>query len=337
MLYIDDDRTDPYWNLAAEEYLLKAFDQPVFRLWRNDKSIIVGHYQNTMAEIDTDYVRRNGIKVVRRLTGGGAVFHDLGNINFTFIERKRPGEDSGAMFRRFTSPILEALRALGINACLEGRNDLMIDGRKFSGNALCVHRDRILQHGTLLFSASMSNLSQALRNRPEKFQGKAVQSNRSRVTNISEHLPAPMDVLAFKRYMGEYICGKYDRIVPYAYTPADREAIDELRDKRYATDQWNFGSSPRYRFSKTARFTGGIVEIYFSVEQGLIRNLHIFGDYFFTRPTEEFIRQIEGLPHTREALETALDRIDSGGTASSVMGEYFNNISKDEILGLFFG
>ena len=212
MLYINDSCTDPYWNLAAEEYLLKSFSEPIFRLWRNESSIIIGQYQNAVAEIDTTYVKENGIKVVRRLTGGGAVFHDLGNLNYTFIEEKKQGEDAPAMFRRFTAPILDALNAIGVKAYLHGRNDLLIDERKFSGNAVCIHKNRTLQHGTLLFNASMNSLGAALKSRPEKFIGKAVQSNRSRVTNIHEHLPeegCPVtDIISFKEYLAEYISSR---------------------------------------------------------------------------------------------------------------------------------
>ena len=147
MLCIVDSTTDPYWNLAAEEYLLTALSEPVFRLWRNAPSVIVGRYQNAAAEINSEYVRTRGIPVVRRLTGGGAVFHDLGNVNYTFIDRKVEGEDTAAMFRRFTAPVISALRSLGVEASLEGRNDLVISGRKFSGNAVCVHGGRVLQHG----------------------------------------------------------------------------------------------------------------------------------------------------------------------------------------------
>ena len=210
MLCIVDSVTDPYWNLAAEEYLLTALTGPVFRLWRNSSSVIVGRYQNAAAEINSEYVRTRGIPVVRRLTGGGAVFHDLGNVNYTFIDRKVEGEDTAAMFRRFTAPVISALRSLGVEASLEGRNDLVISGRKFSGNAVCVHGDRVLQHGTLLFSASVADLSGALNTRPEKFIGKSVQSNRSRVTNISEHLPArhrSMSVEEFITYLQDHIAG----------------------------------------------------------------------------------------------------------------------------------
>ena len=162
MYYVIDKNIDPWWNLAAEEYLFKQLSVPIFRLWQNNNAIIIGHHQNAFAEINTEYVRSNGIKVVRRLTGGGAVFHDLGNINFTFIDNVTVSEDTSSMFARFTKPIIEALRELGVNAYLEGRNDLLIDGKKFSGNAVARYKNRLLQHGTLLFSASMADLSNAL-------------------------------------------------------------------------------------------------------------------------------------------------------------------------------
>ncbi len=333
MLYINDICTDPYWNLAAEEYLLKNCNEPVFRLWRNENSIIIGHYQNAYAEIDIKYVQENDIKVVRRLTGGGAVFHDLGNLNFTFIENRKTGEDASAMFRRFTAPIIDALNNLGIKAYLEGRNDLLIDGRKFSGNAICIHNGRILQHGTLLFDTSMHNLGAALKARPEKFIGKSVQSNRSRVTNIREHLPlnpncSITSVTDFKKYLEEYICSRYHNITPYNYTAEDLEAIERLRQQKYSLQSWNFGKSPSYSFSKVKKLPGGIVELFMSVEKGTITELEIMGDYFFTLPTEEFCRKMVGTPHTTNDITGKIRSMDIGG--------YFSNITPDEITGMFF-
>ena len=329
MLYINDTNTDPYWNLAAEEYLLKNFTEPIFRLWRNSNSIIVGHYQNTLAEIDYEYVKRNDIKVVRRLTGGGAVFHDLGNLNFTFIEQKRGMEESNAMFRRFTAPILEALNSLGVKAYIEGRNDLLIDGKKFSGNAICIYKERILQHGTLLFNSNMSNLGQALKSRPEKFIGKAVQSTRSRVTNISSHLPQPMTLDQFQQYLGNYICNKYGTtFTPYTYSAEDLAAIEELRNNKYLPDSWNFGHSPAYSLNNIKKFPGGLVEFSITTKGGTISAMEIHGDYFFTRPTEEFIAAITGIPHTMEAVSQTLAKLP--------IEEYFNGITPEEILQLFF-
>ena len=316
MLCIVDSVTDPYWNLAAEEYLLTALTGPVFRLWRNSSSVIVGRYQNAAAEINSEYVRTRGIPVVRRLTGG-------------FIDRKVEGEDTAAMFRRFTAPVISALRSLGVEASLEGRNDLVISGRKFSGNAVCVHGDRVLQHGTLLFSASVADLSGALNTRPEKFIGKSVQSNRSRVTNISEHLPArhrSMSVEEFITYLQDHIAGGADTL--RGYTAQEKAAIDRLRKEKYSTWQWNYGNSPRYGLNQTRRFPWGFIEVSLDVYGGIIRSCSIRGDYFFTRPTEEVEQVLTGLPHSHDAVFSALSALP--------LTDYFGPATADELAGLFF-
>lgn len=323
MISIIDSCTDPYRNLAAEEYLLKNIDEPVFRLWRNDKAVIVGRNQNAIAEIDTAFVKEHDVAVVRRLTGGGAVFHDLGNLNYTFIDRKRGSEDSGAMFRRFTAPIISSLHKLGVEARLEGRNDLLIDGRKFSGNAMCIHRDRVLQHGTLLFSSSMEDLAGALRTRPEKFIGKSVQSNRSRVTNISEHLPVRMDIVGFIDFLREDIGRECEE---YCYGEADNRAIDALAETKYRLDSWNYGQSPRYGFRRSAKFPAGFMEVSMDIEGGMIREVDIRGDYFFKAPTEEFCALLAGTRHTRDKI---IDRL-----RTVAVDDYFCGISVAELVEL---
>ena len=327
MLCFIDTVTDPYWNLAAEEYLLYNMKEPVFRLWRNSPAVICGKYQNARAEINSEFIRKNNIPVVRRLTGGGAVFHDLGNINFTFIEKKREGEDTSDMFRRFTMPIIEALQALGVDASLQGRNDLVIDGKRFSGNAICTHKNRVLQHGTLLFSASMGNLSGALNTRPEKFIGKSVKSNVARVTNISEHLPESkrMDVLEFMNYLKEFITSRTDEeeYIIRDYTQEEYQAITELRNSKYATDEWNFGNSPEYTFNNTFRLPCGFFEIFLSIGQGTIKECRIMGDYFFLKPTEHICEALTGIPHTHEAIMKALSPFD--------LKEYFGADISEEL------
>jgi len=353
MLYIVDNHTNPYWNLAAEEYLFTHFSEPIFRLWRNENSIIVGKYQNTLSEIDLQYVKTNHIKIVRRLTGGGAVFHDLGNINFTFIEDKIKGENTSDMFKRFTSPIINALNSLDVKAYMEGRNDLLIDGRKFSGNAICIHNNRILQHGTLLFKVGMNNLSLALKSKPEKFKDKAVQSNRSRVTNISEHLKSSMFIhnnvignnndsnlskvaksieistTEFQKYLGSFICEKYsETIKTYKYSSEDLENIDKLVKSKYELDEWNFGKSPKYNFQNSAKYKGGLIELNFSVKQGIITDIKIYGDYFFTLPTEDIYDKLIGVKHTKKDIEKII--------ATLPINKYFANITPEEIVKLFF-
>ena len=337
MLYISDTSTDPLFNLAEEEYLLTQKTDSVFRLWRNAPSIIVGRYQNTIAEINTEYTQEHNIPVVRRLSGGGAVFHDLGNLNFTFIQNRsgskgsntlrRQAADTSEMFRRFTAPIIDALGSLGVNAELQGRNDLTINSLKFSGNAICIHRDRILMHGTLMFDVSKQDLSKALRPRPEKYIGKAIKSNVKRVTNIREHLKKDVDVLWFKEFLGKYICSSDSNAVPYSLTPKDIRCIEELKKSRYSTPEWNFGNSPKYSFSNIRRFPSGIVELYMNVENGTIKNLDIRGDYFFSRPTEELIAKLIGTPHTREAIQKKI---------GSQTEAYFAGIDSEDVVNLFF-
>lgn len=332
MLYIIDSGTDPYRNLAAEEHLFKDFDRPVFRLWRNDRAVIVGRYQNAAAEVNREFVRENGIAVVRRLTGGGAVFHDLGNVNFTFIDNRHSDEDTSAMFRRFTAPILDALRNLGVNAALEGRNDLTIGGKKFSGNAIAVSGGRILQHGTLLFSSKFDDMTGALRVRSEKYSDKAVKSIPARVTNISDHLPHPMTVEEFIEYLGDFIAGGNPHYAHtggnprYEYTDEDNLAIDALVRTRYGTDAWNYGQSPHYSVSNVRKFPAGLCETYYDVSDGRIRNLHVYGDYFFTLPTEEFCSSVEGCAASEEALRTRLSTLPCDS--------YFKGVSPAQLLSL---
>lgn len=322
MRCIVDKGHDPYFNLAAEEYLLKECSEPVFRLWRNAPSIIIGKNQNAAAEINAQFVHEHNIPVIRRLTGGGAVFHDLGNINFTFIDKKVDGEETSAMFARFTAPIIAALRKLGVNAYLEGRNDLLIDGRKFSGNAICIHRDRVLQHGTLLFSSSIADLSGALNARPEKFVGKSVQSNRSRVTNISEHLPQAMGIEEFMDFIYREVgVGQASE-----YTPEEVAAIERLRDEKYATAEWNWGTSPKYTYSNVVKLPSGLVEIFLNVEKGIIRECRICGDYFFTAPTSELEEALVGVLNRYDDIFAAVSSIDLNRYISGMTPEIFTEL-----------
>lgn len=325
MICITRQETDPYFNLAAEEYVMDHFDRDCFMLWRNAPTIIVGRHQNTLAEINVEYVRDNNLPVVRRMSGGGAVFHDLGNLNFTFvtaIDAYRNDVD----FRRFTQPILDALQGLGVNARFEGRNDLTIDGRKFSGNAEYIRRGRILHHGTLLFSARMTDVAAALRPDPAKFADKAVKSVRSRVTNISEHLPRPMSVLEFRDCLMDYVMSETPEAEAYTFNPADVAAIERLRDEKYSTWEWNYGHSPRYNFSKRARTPGGTVEAALEVDAGIIRAARFYGDFFTRRDPAHVETALVGAPHREDELRARL--------ADAPVAETFVNVTADDLLGV---
>jgi lipoate---protein ligase len=327
LLIIRRHHTDPYFNIAAEEYILKEFNEDIFMLWRNSPSIIAGKHQNTLAEINVDFVKEHSIKVVRRISGGGTVFHDLGNLCFTFISTGREGHLVD--FRRFTQPIIDVLQKLGIEARFEGRNDLTINGLKFSGNAEHVWKNRVLHHGTLLFSARMDHLSAALNADPSKFTDKAVKSVRSRVTNISEHLKQPMDVMEFAVRIESHILETYPDSTFYELSEEDHRKINELVETKYGTWDWNFGYSPKYNLRKLVRTErGGTLDFNLDVHDGIIKQIKIFGDYFSNFDTEEIEHALTGIAHNEESVRNAL--------APYRISDYFEQVQPGEfITGLF--
>lgn len=326
MLCIKHENTDPWFNLAAEEYVLKNFTEDCFMLWRNANAIIVGKHQNTLAEINLDYVKEKNIKVVRRLSGGGTVYHDLGNLNFTFIMNGSDGQLVN--FRKYTRPILDVMRKLGIDARFEGRNDLTIDGKKFSGNAEHVYKNRILHHGTLLFSSEISDLNNALRVNPLKYKDKAVKSVRSRVTNISEHLKKNISVTEFRNLIMDHIMSVYSDCLAYEFSDTDLKSILELSENKYSRWEWNFGYSPQYAMQKMIKTNGGFIEIHLNVDNGIIREAKIYGDFFNRKDISEVEDLLSGTPHTEEAIMEKLTSIS--------FGEYFHNVDPPEFAKGFF-
>lgn len=314
------------FNIATEEYLLRHTEHEVFLLYINSPSIIVGVHQNSIAEINLDYVKEHKIPVVRRLTGGGTVFHDLGNLNFCFIMKSE--QDSPWNFARYTAPILEVLQELGVNAILKGRNDLVIEERKFSGNAKLVENGKILQHGTILFDSKMGDLSAALKVNPLKFNDKAVKSIRSRVTNVCEHLPQALSLLEFTELVRAKVHSIYPEVQEYSFSAAEVSEIQKLADQKYATWDWNFGASPKYNLSRALRTPAGTLEAYLDVQQGKIESIRIFGDFFSSRPVSELEAALKGTPHEESALRSKL--------AELPLSEYFGAVTNEEILSLLF-
>jgi len=326
MLCIHHRSTDPYFNIATDEYIFRNIKEDCFMLWQNDNAIIVGKHQNTLAEINIDYVRDHDIKVVRRLSGGGAVYHDMGNLNYSFT---KSGENTEMVdFKKYTLPILEVLQVLGVDARFEGRNDLTIEGKKFSGNAEHVFKNKVLHHGTLLFTSEMKNVSGALKINPLKYSDKAVKSVPKRVTNISDHLKVPITLEEFTQKIMDHIISTHDDCVLYEFTEKDLAAIKKIRDEKYAMWEWNYGKSPDYNFRKSIRTGGGTLEMNLDVQQGIIKKVKIYGDFFNEKDISDIETVLENTPHEENGIRKVLDQYQ--------IGKYFHNMTTDDLLSAMF-
>ncbi len=326
MIFIENNNTNPYLNHAIEDYILKKFKEDCFMLWRNEPCILIGKNQNTMSEINTDYVEKHNLPVVRRMTGGGAIFNDLGNLNFTFISSNVGNRF--ADFSKFTYPIINAMKNIDINAELSGRNDLIIDGRKFSGNAQYNYKNKILHHGSILFSASMNDLTAALKVKEIKFQDKAVKSVKSRVTNISEHLKTSMDVVQFKEFLIKSVMEQQEQAKYYELTEEDWVQIKKVSEEKYATWQWNYGHSPKFNYFNEKKFLGGIVQANINVEKGLINNIKLHGDFFSECDIVELEQALIGVKYEEKDIRDTLSKM--------VVEKYMININADNLIQVMF-
>ena len=279
MIYIESESRDPYFNLALEEYVFEELDpgRRYFMLWQNDNAIIVGKYQNTAQEINQEFVDAHHIRVARRLSGGGAVYHDQGNLNFTFIVNE--GDIEQFNFQYFIRPVLAALDRFGVRAGFTGRNDITICGKKFSGNSQYVKRGRILHHGCIMVDSNLTDVAAALRPKAAKFQSKSAKSVVSRVTTVNEHSSAPVTVEAFKAALLEEIAsaGSLER---HVLTGKELKRVETLAEEKYRTWEWTYGWSGDYDYSKSEKFDFGLVEVNAGVREGIIEELRVTGDFF---------------------------------------------------------
>ncbi|MCZ0872043.1 lipoate--protein ligase [Peribacillus sp. AS_2] len=329
MLFIDNKGiTDPRINLAIEEYALKHLniDETYLLFYINRPSIIIGRNQNTIEEINSDYVDEKGITVVRRLSGGGAVYHDLGNLNFSFITKD--DGDSFHNFKKFTQPVVETLEKLGIHAELSGRNDILAEGKKISGNAMFSTKGRMFSHGTLLFQSEMDHIVSALKVKKDKIESKGIKSIRSRVGNIADFLKKPMSVEEFRSFLLQNIFKETGKVTEYVLTETDWEKIHEISEDRYQNWEWNYGKSPKFNLQNSHRFPVGSVDIRLEVNRGIIENCKIYGDFFGVGEVADIERKLTGTRYEKEAISRVLDEID--------VRHYFGNVTKEEILALIY-
>ncbi len=297
-----------YENIASEEYFLSQFDDDIFYLYINAPSVIVGRHQNTYAEVNHDYVRDNGISVVRRLSGGGAVYHDHGNLNYGFITRDS-GKDINEVFRDLTAPVIDVLGKLGADASFSGRNDLVIDGKKISGVAQYHTGVKVLLHGTLLFSADLNKVTQSLNADPRKFKDKSVKSVKSRVTNISNYLSRPITIEEFAAILSREVVLRFPGTERYELTDRDKEQIRYLADSKYSSWEWVYGNSPSFSYWNELKYEKGILDIGLNVEEGIISELKIYGDYFGSRDIDEMTGRFIGIPYEKRAAENVLAQL----------------------------
>lgn len=326
---------DPSINLAIEYHLLNnvRLDEPIVYFYINDNSIIVGKNQNTYDEVNLDYVEENDVKVVRRMSGGGAVYHDLGVLNFCFIT-KDDGE-SFRNFKRFTQPIIDVIQGMGGgDAHLEGRNDLVINGQKFSGNAMYSKDGRMTAHGTLMFNSEIDSVVGALKPNKYKLESKGIKSVRSRVTNIKPFLDEEYQTINTKEFREKILLSLFDvddveEVKEYKLTEEDWESVKEFANTYTGNWDWNYGSSPDFDVERGKRFEGiGTLDINFNVNKGKMAHVKIFGDFFGMGEIQDVEKQLEGIPYNRKDIEEALDKID--------INHYIGDISAEELADLIY-
>ncbi len=326
MIYIENNCTDPTYNLAFEEYVFNNLcgDDTVLLLWQNEPSVIIGRYQNTIEEINPEFIEEKGIHVVRRMTGGGAVYHDLGNLNYSFII---PDAEAELDFKTFSRPLIKALEKLGITAEQTGRNDVTIDGKKVSGNAQFYNKKGLLHHGAILYDSHLETVQNALKVKEGKIASKGIKSVRSRVTNIRPLINHDMDVNQFKQFLLKEFSDSTE-LKEYILSDEEKAEVVRIADEKYRTWEWNHGASPKSNIERERFFTGGYVKVLMDVDDGVIKALKIYGDFFGAEDVQDVEKALVGTKYSRDDVRKTLNDLD--------ISKYFHNITAEELMELIY-
>ncbi len=306
MLSILSESRDIYFNLALEEYLLRQKSVDIFMLWQSDPSVVVGKHQNTFAEINHTYIRKHNIPVARRLSGGGTVYHDRGNLNFTFIHNGEAGKLLN--FKRFVTPVIEYLKTMKLEAVIGTKNDLLIDGIKISGNAEHIFKQRVLHHGTLLFNADLIALGEVLRVVPGRYIDKAVQSNRSKVGNIFSFLDHSVTMYDFAMGLFHFLQEYYQAESQYLLREQETEIVRQLRNDKYITPQWIYNYSPSFEINREIGISGQLLKLNLRIEKGIITHAALQSDSMSSN-WKELEKRLINIPyefiHIKDVLNTS--------------------------------
>ena len=322
-LISNNDINDASVNLALEEYCVRNLDfenEDYILFYINSPSIIIGKHQNTIEEINSEYVSEKNIKVVRRISGGGAVYHDLGNLNFSFLTRH--SNDKINNFKNFNQPVIEALNSLGVRAELSGRNDIIVGGRKISGNAQFTNTKAMFSHGTLLFDSNLDDVVKALNVKTDKIQSKGIKSVRSRVANIMEFLEKEISIFDFRRTLLEYIFRDYKQIPFLDIGTEGWKKVNELSDSKYKNWDWNYGRSPEYNIRRTNRFEFGEIDARLNIKDGIINEIKIYGDFLGQGEVKDIEEVLYKKYYKKEEIEKALKNIE--------LNHYFGRLEMKE-------
>ncbi|HGA3210564.1 TPA: lipoate--protein ligase [Streptococcus agalactiae] len=323
MKYIVNTSNDPAYNVALEAYAFQKLTDidEIFILWINEPAIIIGRHQNTIQEINKEFIDKNGIHVVRRLSGGGAVYHDLNNLNYTIISNNT--QEGAFDFQTFSKPVIDTLAKLGVKAEFTGRNDLEINGQKFAGNAQAYYKGRMMHHGCLLFDVDMSVLGQALKVSKDKIESKGIKSVRARVTNIVDHLSDKITVQEFSDAILAQMKEEYPEMDEYVLSDAELSEIQAMRDNKFATWDWTYGKAPEYTIERGVRYPAGKITTYANVENSTIKSVKIFGDFFGVKPVDDIEKMLEGVRYDYKDVLAALKTVDTS--------QYFSRMTPEEI------